>query len=185
MAQFQAGQILTADALNSVVLELERQLDHQEVETAGTGINFTNISQDYRHLMIKFEGATASTVSSRVLQMNFPGLTNLWTFGMQENHYDGAAPVLDTGTDAPDANIARIEQFFLTSVEIMVFNYRFGSTMTVRSIFGWMGGNVPTDGWWGRADAINQSGDPVTDIRLFGFNENLDVGASATLYGLR
>lgn len=185
MAEFRAGEILTAKDLNEIVSDLQRRIAVQEVQTAGEDIFFGSIPQDFRHLVIQVYGTPASD-TSRVLQLRFntDSAAN-YSCGRVEHYYDNTEQQA-YGNGETDANVARFGAFWWSNATITIPNYNEGNQKMARTEFGHADVNSAANSFTGQSSMIWQGGGAAIDrIRLFVLTDGFAAGSVATLYGLR
>lgn len=190
MATFRAGQILTASALNNIVLDLERLIDEIELASAAANVEFTGISQDYRHLMLVTSGGITDTEGGsavRSVNLRF----NSDTASQYEYFYFGRAGdgtfVENVNQDGGSIVWGRWGTQTHTSLTTLwIYDYTAARFKKTRSIYSGSYGDVDANWEQGNSAGTFFQSDAIQSIAMFQpFGESFQAGSVFSLYGLR
>lgn len=181
--RFTAGQVLTADALNTLIAQ--RQLENQELDANAASISFADIPQDFTHLEIVLSAQHAGAgFENLFLRFNGDSGTNYahvrWGWlgdGTSNDNYNGSLSKMAVGW---------LGWTFWSVINVSIPRYTVAGFQKLATGWGLATGPI---GSGSSNAALFQAGgrwigtDPVTSIELTNNHGDFVAGSVATLYG--
>lgn len=181
MADFRAGQILTADALNNLTEPGTELIDTKSLASDDT---FTNIPQDFRHLEVRLYGGISGSTQDVAMRINDDSGANYFAWrhavssdgNPDDNNDDGIGSIhVATWHGVGSRNHCIVN----------IHDYTGSHWQGVLSSFGAAGGTPARR--VGQVMGHRNVSEPVSSVGFFviGANNSFSNQTVASLYGLR